>query len=174
MKNDYEVRGDVTAIFLNSPKYGPLETFIDTQDLPRVQEFPNKWYARWDPSINGFYCVGNSKQGTVIMHRWILGAPKNIHVDHYNHETLENVKSNLRLLTNAENQQNRNGAHKQSKSGIRGVYWNKQHKKWRAQIGLNGKDIFLGYFDDIQEAKRIVMDARARNMPFSKEAMKAR
>ncbi len=37
-------------------------------------------------------------------------------------------------------------------SDVPGVTWNAQHKAWRAQSWVNGKWLFLGYFDTIPEA----------------------
>jgi len=50
-----------------------------------------------------------------------MGEPKGKQVDHWNHDTLDNRKGNLRIVTNRQNNENRNGAYKNSKSGIRGV-----------------------------------------------------
>ena len=42
-------------------------------------------------------------------------------------------------------------------SGVIGVSWYKKYSKWVSIIGVNGKNINLGYFDTIKEA------AEARN-----------
>ncbi len=42
--------------------------------------------------------------------------------------------------------------HKGNKSGHKGVRYNSQRKKWTAHIGFKGKQISLGYFDDIDDA----------------------
>jgi len=42
--------------------------------------------------------------------------------------------------------------HKGNKSGHKGVMWNKHRNKWTATIGFKGKQIFLGNFDDKQDA----------------------
>lgn len=41
---------------------------------------------------------------------------------------------------------------KANTSGARGVYFNKQRKKWIAQIMFRGKCHYLGGFDDFDEA----------------------
>ncbi len=50
---------------------------------------------------------------------------------------------------------------KNSTSGVRGVTFHKGSKKWRAQIGFQGKCISLGLFDTIEQAamaRRIAED----------------
>ena len=36
--------------------------------------------------------------------------------------------------------------HKDNKSGITGVSWNKEKQKWRVRVAILGKEIFLGHF----------------------------
>jgi hypothetical protein len=36
---------------------------------------------------------------------------------------------------------------------VKGVFWNKQREKWRAHIYLNKKTIYLGLYDDLEDAK---------------------
>ncbi|MFM1655544.1 hypothetical protein ACI7RC_26120 [Brevibacillus sp. B_LB10_24] len=45
MKNDYEIREGVTAIFLKRKDGTVIETIIDTSDLPKAQEIEGAWYA---------------------------------------------------------------------------------------------------------------------------------
>lgn len=42
--------------------------------------------------------------------------------------------------------------HKGNKSGVKGVRYNEQRKKWTAHIGFQGKQINLGYFDSKEDA----------------------
>ncbi|PPQ49458.1 HNH endonuclease [Paenibacillus peoriae] len=42
--------------------------------------------------------------------------------------------------------------HKGNKSGVKGVRYNEQRKKWTAHIGFQGKQISLGYFNKKEDA----------------------
>lgn len=42
--------------------------------------------------------------------------------------------------------------HAGNKSGYKGIAWMSQRGKWRAYIGYKGKQISLGYFDNIEDA----------------------
>lgn len=80
-------------------------------------------------------------------------------IDHINGNPSDNRICNLRLATLSQNQYNRK-KNSNNKSGIKGVYWNENKKKWKAVIGLNSKKIHLGYFNDFFEATCCIMSAR--------------
>ncbi|MGM0969467.1 MAG: HNH endonuclease [Bacillota bacterium] len=42
--------------------------------------------------------------------------------------------------------------HKNNKSGHKGVRWNSTRKKWTATIGFQGKQIFIGNYDILDDA----------------------
>lgn len=175
MKNQYEIRGDVTAIFLKRKNGEILETLIETSDLEKVKSFPNTWFASWSDCTNSFYCLGsivlpNYSRLTVGLHRWIMGYKVEKQIDHINNKTLDNQRNNLRIVTSIENNQNRAGAYKNSKSGIRGVYWDSSRGTWRAVVTINYKHINIGRFSSIKKAEMAIKNARAKYMPFSKEA----
>ncbi|MCU5407988.1 HNH endonuclease [Bacillus cereus] len=89
------------------------------------------------------------------LHRYILGIhnedPKML-VDHINGNTLDNRRENLRICTPLQNQ-----ANKKSK----GYCWDKQTKKWRARLGMNGKLKCLGFFNTPEEAQQVYRKAHA-------------
>jgi HNH endonuclease/AP2 domain len=69
--------------------------------------------------------------------------------------------ANLRLATSAQNAQNRRMSCSNT-SGFKGVSWNKQTAKWRAQLGIGpGRNKHLGRFDTAEEAS-LVYQAAAR------------
>lgn len=178
MKNDYEIRGDVTAIFLNRKSGASMETIIDTDDLPKAKEFKGTWYGAFYKNGNCYRVQGNDRtcksgsQKNVMFHRFITDAPDGLLVDHINHDTSDNRRSNLRFATNSENQQNRLGAAKNNKSsGVRGVKWHKRNRAWKASVIVNKKEHLIGYFKNKEEAAIAVAEARAKLMPYSQEAM---
>ena len=97
----------------------------------------------------------DGKQTLLLMHRVLLGLEKGDgkYVDHIDHDGLNNQKSNLRIVTVSQNQMNRI-PHKNTSSKYKGVYWYKKNKRWRSQIMINYKQIYLGQFEDEKEAAR--------------------
>jgi len=131
---------------------------VDADDLNRVSEF--KWfyhkrgtgYAQRSQHI----CFKDGKriQKSIGMHRFIMGVEDSkVHVDHINHDTLDNRKSNLRLCTNAENTRNKL-PQKGGFSKYKGVCKSPKHciKPFVVRIVFNYKKINLGYFATELEA----------------------
>lgn len=162
MKNAYEIQGVTTVIFLNRKDGTVMETGIDTKHLEKAKAFPYTWVAVYSPLNDSYYVAGKWGRKTVILHRYLMDAGKGTVVDHRNHDTLKNTTDNLRVVTQRENQHNRKGANKNSKSGVRGVCWVSGKQKWKAYITLNYKATHLGYFNDKQEAAARVQKERER------------
>jgi len=115
-----------------------------------------KWYANKYHS-GDFYAKRalweDNKRKKIIMHRVIMNAPKEMVIDHINHNTLDNRKDNLRLCTIAENSQN-SRTPKNNTSGYKGVSWHKPTNKYRSKITVNKKIHYLGSFDCPKEAHK--------------------
>jgi hypothetical protein len=75
-------------------------------------------------------------------------------VDHKNNIRTDNTLENLRFVTNQENNRN-SSLSKKNTSGIKGVGFHKNTNKWCAYIKINGKKIHLGYYTNIEDAKRM-------------------
>jgi hypothetical protein len=84
-----------------------------------------------------------------------------MYVDHINGNGLDNRKKNLRICTNAENIRN-SKMRKSNKSGVKGIYWLARANCWHATIKFNYKSRHVGYFKDIEQAKKAIMDARVK------------
>jgi len=76
----------------------------------------------------------------------------NQQIDHIDGNSLNNCIENLRVVSTKQNSENRKSANKNSKSGVKGVFWHKGTKKWKAYICHNGKDIHLGYYVNKDDA----------------------
>lgn len=74
--------------------------------------------------------------------------------------------AHLRLVTGAQNQQNRK-LESHGNTGIRGVHWNRAQQRYQATYGLNGFQIHVGYFDDLEEAAEAVSKARMAAMKYT-------
>ncbi len=99
----------------------------------------------------------NAIRKTHLLHRLVCCAfinnpNKKQFVDHIDNNPQNNHISNLRFATNKENQQNSKLSIKNT-SGVKGVYFDKRRKKWRAQIKIDGIRIHIGYFDNLEDAK---------------------
>lgn len=86
-------------------------------------------------------------------------------VDHVNHDKLDNRFENLRLITVGENNKNKKFEPKRNTSGYTGVTTDNsrpEHQKFRAQVMINKKQIFLGRYPTAYEAHLAVVEARTR------------
>lgn len=140
---------------------------LDDEDFERVVAYghwsllrvKNKLYAKHDWKAHGV-------RGTYLLHRFIL----NIHtmpgnsqpVDHRDHDGLNNQKENLRHTTKSINGLHREGLPSNNTSGVLGVYWSSQKRKWHAELRLNGHKNHLGFFDSLEEAFSAITKARAQ------------
>lgn len=140
-------------------------TFIDDIDADLAQY---SWCAAQDKTSGTFYAQTHIGKGlfrkTVLLHRLIaeriVGRQllRNELVDHIHHITLDNRRSEIRVVSDTESVRNRR-AFRNNKSGYKGVYWHKQMHKWCAKIRVNGSNILLGYFDDAALAALAYNDA---------------
>lgn len=145
---------------ISSKKYGELEVLLDDDDYERIQkDFNNmKWCV--SKCRNGLYAQKRTNKGKVYLHRYITGNTKGV-VDHINHNTLDNRKENLRVVSNADNI--RNGVVRtNNKTGVNGVYFRKDRNKYIAKIKVNYKSIHLGNFNTLEEAAKVRRNAEIK------------
>jgi hypothetical protein len=143
-----------------------------------------KEYLSYDPLTGKFIWIkdrGNIKAGTVAGHlesdgyisitllrnrhkahrlAWLYMTgqwPKDL-LDHIDRNKSNNVFANLREANASQN--TANAQSKNSKNGMKNVQWHKKANKWIANIRIDGKLKHLGYFTDVEDAKRCVANAR--------------
>ena len=146
---DYRIEGDSACIMTYSKaskgedRLPKAEFIIDLEDLNKVLSIS------WWSNKNG-YILNTANR--LQLHRFIMNCPDNMMVDHINGNPLDNRKINLRICTPHQNSMNLKKK-KNNASGIVGVWWDEARKKWYARIKHNYKGIFLGRYDNIEDAK---------------------
>ena len=98
---------------------------------------------------------------------YVFGEHPDAWIDHINGDVQDNRIRNLRKATPSQNQQNRGGAQRNSKSGLLGVQWWSPYgqivsKPWRAMIRFGGKRLSLGYYATPEEAHAAYMTAKTK------------
>jgi hypothetical protein len=109
----------------------------------------------------GYVAVNIDKQ-CIALHRliWMMqyGVMPYL-VDHIDGNKQNNKIKNLRLADRFQNAHNKK-MHSNNKSGVKGVHWNKNANRWKAQIYCYRKRYDLGFFNDLKDAEEFVCLAR--------------
>lgn len=150
--NDYTTKDDYICVKMtNCNQYMLCD--IDTWESL-------KKYS-WCKSKNGYavgYCCGKQ----VKFHQMVLEYDKsNFVIDHINGNKLDNRKCNLRIIDRKYNNMNLSIA-KNNTSGVTGVSFNKKFNKWKSEIQVNRRRIFLGWYDKIDDAIKIRKEAEIK------------
>jgi hypothetical protein len=145
----------VARIDVSTPKYPNTWALVDDEDYERVTSL-GKWTAtpkngsrlyavRMDP-------ITNSMQR---LHRFVAGLGRDDArvIDHINKNTLDNRKSNLRVVTQQQNTWN-STSRVGSSSRFLGVSWRASRNHWRVRIKKDGQEIFIGHYTSETEAAR--------------------
>lgn len=80
-------------------------------------------------------------------------------LDHINRDTIDNRIENLRVATTAQNASNRK-LFSSNTSGVKGVSWHKARIKWFVYVDVNKKRKNIGYFNDLDFAELVAVEAR--------------
>ena len=154
-RNEF-VKYDTYAEIILKNKYGEevARTKIDLDELSRVIQY--KWYCHEYENFKQ-YCQGTLDTGEKIrLHHFILGIQKNTLkgkvVDHINGDSLDNRKSNLRIITQQENLLNMKP--QDPMKGIRKYYLKDGTPRYGARITYNYKTISLGTYNTLEEAQQ--------------------
>lgn len=106
-------------------------------------------------------------QHTLGLHRlaflYMTGEIPLGHVDHKNRNKTDNRWENLRVVNHSQNQQNVIAPRKDSTCGFRGVY--RYGNKFRAKINVDGKQVHLGTFNNLQDAANAYIAAKPKYHP---------
>lgn len=153
-QNNYEFSNDgyVIGYTSNTDK----QFIFDADDYEKV----NKYH--WYEETNGYIRSSGKKKGDRIsIHRLVMNVPEDKYIDHINHNTFDNRKSNLRIVTASQNAMNHILGNKNT-SGTTGVVWVRSRNNWKAEIKLNGETIYLGSFDKFDDAEKTRKEAEEK------------
>lgn len=141
---------------------------VDAVDAPLVNGY------RWRRTYYGYAVTGAPAKGTEqLMHRLLLGLARGDarQGDHRDGNRLDCRRTNLRLVTNAQNAQNQ--AAKGGTSRHRGVSRRSDTGRWTGYVKVNYRRYSAGCFASEQEAAAAVRALRARLMPFDEPSRHA-
>lgn len=160
---DRERRRKYCTYDLESEEYGigytrKNDKFIfDKEDYSLIEGYC------WNKSTSGYFETNkriNGKKTRIGLHRLVMNVTDNtLYVDHIGHNKWDNRKSQLRIVTNSQNQMNRDRPINNS-SGEKGIYW--KHNKWEAGIRYQDKYIYLGRFDEKNDALKARREAEEK------------
>jgi len=124
------------------------KAIVDNKDFEELSRY--NWYMDLTTS-------GPMRNGGVHMSRQIMNAPNHLEVDHRDGNRLDMQRSNLRLCTSSQNNQN-SRKRKGFSSKYKGVSFFPGDKTWRANIAIQGilgqVKLRLGKFTIEEEAAR--------------------
>ena len=133
------------------------------------------WKVNGNKSVKIGNVAGNNTRGYLsisiknknyFLHRlawlYVYGKLPDLDIDHINRIKNDNRIKNLREVSKSQNSQNQEKSHSTNKTGVLGVTINIKNgrKSYRAIIGVNGKNIHLGYFKDLEQAKITYLKAK--------------
>ena len=82
---------------------------------------------------------------------WDITFSQDNMIDHIDRNPSNNHINNLRVVNHYQNQHNTNP---------KGVYFRKDRNKWYSTLVVEGKKIFVGYFDTEEEARNKYIEAK--------------
>lgn len=142
------IEGNIAYVTLSQGR----EAVIDAADAASVGQF--NWHYVVASGIA--YAARNEVRdcGTrrpQYMHRFLLGSPQGLQIDHVNGDGLDNRRSNIRAVCATQNQRNKRLG-KNNTSGVQGVCYARRDGLWMAYIKVSGKGIVLGHFKTFEAA----------------------
>ena len=141
------------------------EAITDARFWNKVDKSGECW--TWLGTISGSWRYGMFRHnGRMLLahrfayERYVGQIPDGKVVDHLCHTTACVRPDHLRLVSIKQNAEHRAGPNKNTTSGVRGVSWRSDMRKWGATVGHEGKRIRLGHFATIAEAEAAVLAKR--------------
>lgn len=125
-------------------QYDPIKGQFTWNAIPNAVHHQKIWNARFAGTIAGsidkagytrIKIGGSSEAAHRLAWLWMTGKEPSDEIDHKDGDRSNNRFDNLREATRAQNCHNKKA--KAGSSEFKGVYFNKQSKKWIANITIN-------------------------------------
>ncbi len=145
--NEFIIEGDICKINLYDRKGNfKAQAIIDAEDYEKVKD--HKW------CFNDYVQTHVSNKIIRIQHVILeIESNRKIQIDHWDQDTLNNRKKNLRKCSHEQNLVNQS-IYKNNTHGYKGVYWDSRRNKWYVQANFQNKTYSLGSFTDKIEAAK--------------------
>ena len=149
--NTFDLSGDVGICYVEQGKF-----LFDKEDYELIKDYC------WRINTKGYVQTTNADSGKAMMfHRFVMGAYddekyNNIDIDHKDLNPLNNQKENLRFATRSQNNMNRSlqSNNTSGAAGVQKIKYKSGKIKWTAQVSVNNNKIWLGTFDNYEDAVR--------------------
>ena len=156
LKNQYNFDNDYAICYACNTNNKFL---FDKEDYDLIKDYT------WRENKYGYLYteVGTKPDNKILfIHRLIMNSDdKDMCIDHINHDTYDNRKINLRLVSKSQNHMNTK-LRSNNTSGTTGVYWNKLRKYWYADIIENNKYHYIGSFKNKEDAIKARKEAEEK------------
>lgn len=153
--NEYRLNGNVVYVKLSNTD---REMIVD-EDVWNAGAKDFCWYL----TRAGYAAtqIPGQRSNTLFHVYAFPDCPDGLVRDHIDGNKLNNVRENMRFITQQNNVRNRTLRSK-NKSGRIGVVWSKRDNKWMAKIKTDGKEIHLGSFAKLEDAVKAREDAEEK------------
>lgn len=155
--NNYDLSGKFGIGYIeNANKNGINYFYFDLEDYNKIKNY--SWhFARG--YIEAWDYLNSEKKTNIRLHRLIMNCPDDLIIDHINHNTFDNRKENLRMVSDLENAWNHIP---KNKYGVLGITYNKKKETYIVRITVNHKRLYIGSFKNINDAIKARKEAEVK------------
>lgn len=126
---------------------------VDREDYSVIRDYcwcinPNGYLVAWD----------SQTKKLIYLHRLLTKPAPGLVVDHINGDRTDNRRINLRMCSQQNNSRNRNLS-SNSSTGVCGIRYYPEMDLWGAYIFVDGKQIYLGSYQNKEDAVNARMEA---------------
>ena len=113
--------------------------------------------GHWGDGYGIFLIQKRAKAAHRVAYTLLHGPiPEGVLLDHRCHNKGCVNPSHLRFSDHKSNAENRTGANRNNKSGVRGVWWEPKRGKWLGRVMHEGRSYFIGSHEHLEDAKTAI------------------